>query len=96
MLAPTRNKKFELSDGSYSLSDIQDYFKTNNRPINRRQNSIDKIGENVTPLEITEVVLAHDNIVNTDYQYYSRVLYTFVPNKLFGQLLDISSKFLYF
>ena len=96
MLTSTRNKKFELSDGSYSLSDIQDYFKTNNPPINRRQNSIDKIGENVTSLEITEVVLAHDNIVNTDYQNYSRVLYTFVPNKLFVQLLDISSKFLYF
>ena len=39
--------------------------------------------------EITEVVLLHCNIVN-DYQHDSRVLYTFVPNKSFGQLLDIS------
>ena len=43
-------------------------------------------------LEITEVVLIHCNIVNKDYLQYSRVLYTFVPNKSFGQLLDISLK----
>ena len=43
-------------------------------------------------LEITEVVLIHCNIVNNDYQQDSRVLYTFVPNKSFGQLLDISPK----
>ena len=52
----------------------------------------DKNGENVSHLEITEVVLVHCNIVNNDYQQDSRVLYTFIPNKLFGQLLDISPK----
>ena len=41
-------------------------------------------------LDITEVVLIHCNIVNNDYQQYSGVLYKFVPNRLFGQLLDIS------
>ena len=41
-------------------------------------------------LEITEVVLVHCNIVNNDYQQDSRVLYTFVQNKLFGSLLEIS------
>ena len=51
------------------------------------------IGKNVSKnLEIAEVVLVHCNIVNNDYQHDSRVLYTFVPNKTFGQLLDISSK----
>ena len=50
----------------------------------------DKIGENVPHLEITEVVLVHCNIVNNDYQQDSRVLYTFVPNKPFGSLLEIS------
>ena len=45
---------------------------------------------NVTRLEITEVVLIHSNILSNGYQQYSRVLYTFVPNKSFGQLLDIS------
>ena len=50
----------------------------------------DKNGENVPHLEITEVVLVHCNMVNNDYQHDSRVLYTFVPNKLFGGLLDIS------
>ena len=41
-------------------------------------------------LEITEVVLVHCNIINNDYQQDSRVLYTFVPNKTFGGLLEIS------
>ena len=50
----------------------------------------DKNGENVPPLEITEVVLVHCNIVNNDNQQDSRVLYTFVPNKPFGSLLEIS------
>ena len=50
----------------------------------------DKNGENVPHLEITEVVLVHCNIVNNDYQQDSRVLYTFVPNKPFGSILEIS------
>ena len=50
----------------------------------------DKNGENVPHLEITEVVLVHCNMVNNDYQYDSRVLYTFVPNISFASLLDIS------
>ena len=50
----------------------------------------DKKGENVPHHEITEVVLVHCNIVNNDYQQDSRVLYTFVPNKSFGSLLEIS------
>ena len=41
-------------------------------------------------LEITEVVLVHCDIVNNDYQQDSRVLFTFVPNKPFGSLLEIS------
>ena len=50
----------------------------------------DKNGENVPRLEITEVVLVHCNIVSNYYQQDSRVLYTFVLNKSFAQLLDIS------
>ena len=49
-------------------------------------------GENVPHLEVTEVVLVHCNIFNNDYQQDSRVLYTFVLNKLFGSLLEISPK----
>ena len=41
-------------------------------------------------LEIIEVVLVHCNLVNNDYQQDSRILYTFVPNKPFGSLLEIS------
>ena len=43
-------------------------------------------------LEITEGLLAECNIINNDYQQDSRVLYTFVADKSFDQLLDISSK----
>ena len=127
------NDKFELPDGSYSVTDIQDYFEhilkkhrenTDNPSIkifeNKMENRItikikngyslelltsetmkllgssqnkitkDKNGENVPHLDITEVVLVHCNIVNNDYQQDSRVLYTFVPNKPFGSLLEIS------
>ena len=50
----------------------------------------DKSGENIPHLEITEVVSVHCNIVNNDYQEDSRLSYTFVPNKPFGSLLEIS------
>ena len=50
----------------------------------------DKNGENVPHLEITEVVLVHCSIVNNDYQQDSIVLYTFVLNKPFYQLLENS------
>ena len=43
----------------------------------------DKNGENMSHIEITEVILVHCNIVNNDYQQDSRVLYTFVPNKAY-------------
>ena len=130
--APTWNDKFELPDGSYPVSDIQDYFEyisikheeNTDKPsvqiyVNKIENRVtfkikdgytlelltpetmkllgstknkitkDKNGENVPHLEITEVVLVHCNIVNNDYQQDSRVLYTFVPNKPFGSLLEI-------
>ena len=41
-------------------------------------------------MKITEVLLIHCNVTNNSSQQSSRVLYTFVPNKSFGQLLDIS------
>ena len=50
----------------------------------------DKNGENVPHLEIAEVVLVHCDIVKNDYQQDSRGLYTFVPNKLLGSLLETS------
>ena len=50
----------------------------------------DKNGEIVPHLETTEVSLFHCNIVNNDYQQDLRVLYTFVPNKPSGSLLDVS------
>ena len=50
----------------------------------------DKNGENVSHLEVVELVLVHCNLVNNDYQQDSRILYTIVPNKTFGSLLEIS------
>ena len=50
----------------------------------------DENGENVPKLEIVEVVLVHCNLVKNDYQHTSKVLFTFVPNKKFGQLINIS------
>ena len=122
-----------MPDGSYSVSDIQDYFEyilkkhgeNADKPsvqicVNKIENRVTfkikngyslellipetmkllgstknkitktKNDENVPHLEITEVVLVHCNIVKNDYQQDSRVLYTFVPNKLFGSLLEIS------
>ena len=52
----------------------------------------DENGENPPHLEITEVVLIHCNIVKDVYQQDLRVLYIFVPNKSFSQLLNISPK----
>ena len=130
---PTWSEEFKLPDGSYSVSDIQDYFEyilkkhsesVDNSSIrmhvNRIENRItfkikngyyleiltaetmkllgsteskvtkDKNGENVPHLEIVELVLVHCSLVNNDYQQDSRILYTFVPNKTFGSLLEIS------
>ena len=131
--APTWSEEFELSDGSYSVSDIQDYFEyilkkhseSVDNPsfrmyINKIENRItfkikngyylelltpeimkllgsieskitkDKNGENIRHLEVVELVLVHCNLVNNDYQQDSRILFTFVPNKSFSSLLEIS------
>ena len=129
--APTSNDKFDLLDGSYSISDIQDYFEfiikkhetlTENPPIQIYSNKIknrivfkvkngcklellsqekmkllgstkkdvDKDGEDVPKWESVEVVLVHCNLVNNSYQQASKVLFTFVPNTQFGQLITVS------
>ena len=132
--APIWTDEFELPDGSYSISDIQDPFEyilkkhreSVDNPlvkiyVNKTENRItfkiktgyylelltpetmrllgstktkitkDKNGENIPHLEAVELVLVHCNLVNNDYQQNSRILYTFVPNKPFGSLLEISS-----
>ena len=52
----------------------------------------DKNGENVPKLESVEVVLVHCNLVKNDYQHPSKVVFSFVPNKQFGQLINISQQ----
>ena len=48
----------------------------------------DRVDE--SKLESVEVVLLNCNLVNNNYQQASEVLFTFVPNKQFGQLVSIS------
>ena len=56
----------------------------------------DKNSENVPKLENVEVALVHFTLVNNAYQQHSRVLFTFVPNKQYGQLISISPHSLVF
>ena len=49
-----------------------------------------KEGENVSKLEYVEVALVHCNLVKNDYQHASKVLFSFIPNKQFRQLINIS------
>ena len=133
--APTWNETFDLPDGSYNISEIQDYTEyiikkhetigenapiliytdtINNRIVFKIKSRYklellsketmkllgstkdiideDKNGENVPRLENVEVVLVHCN----SYQQRSRVLFTFVPNKQYGQLISISPHSLVF
>ena len=50
----------------------------------------DKDGEDVPKLEYVGVVSVHYNLVNNNYQQASKVLFTFVSNKQFGQLITIA------
>ena len=56
----------------------------------------DKNSDTVPKLENVEVVLVHCNLVNNSYQQHSRVLFTFVPNRQYGQLISISPHSLVF
>ena len=56
----------------------------------------DKNSENMPKLENVEVVLVHCNLVNNAYQQHSRVLFTFVATKQYGQIISISPKSLTF
>ena len=130
IFAPTWNDEFNLPNGSYSVSDIQDYFEyihetiAYNSPVeiyvNKIKNRIafkiktgyklqllteetmqllgsfkkvtgkNKDREIEPRLETVEVVLVHCNLVNKNYQQASKVLFTFVLNKQFGQLITIT------
>ena len=137
--AATWNETFDLPDGSYNISEIQDYIEyiikkhetigenapilIYNNTINNRivfkiksryklellsketmkllgstkdTNDADKNSDNVSKFENVEVVLVHCNLVNNAYQQHSRVLFTFVPTKQYGQLISISQHSLVF
>ena len=55
-------------------------------------NSIDKDknSELVPKLESVDLVLVHCNVVNNSYEQASKVLFTFVPNKKYDQLITVS------
>ena len=97
--APTWNEEVELPDGSFTFKIKTGYYLKLFTPetmklLGSTKSEITKYenAKNVSRLENTELVLIHCNIVNNDYQQDSRVLYTFVSNKSFDQLLDISPK----
>ena len=48
-----------------------------------------KNSELVPSLESVDLVLVHCNLVNSSYQQASKVLFTFVPNKKYGQLITV-------
>ena len=50
----------------------------------------DKDRKDVPKLESVEVVLVHCNILNNNYHQVSKVLFAFLPNKQFGQLISLS------
>ena len=50
----------------------------------------DKNSELVPKLESVDLVLVHCNLVNNGYQQVSKVLFTFAPNKKYGQLITVS------
>ena len=52
----------------------------------------DKNSENVPKLESLEVVLVQCNLVKNSYQHSLKSLFSFVPNKQFGQLINISQQ----
>ena len=56
----------------------------------KKEIDTDKNRENVPKLEFVDVVLIHCNLVKIDYQHTSKVLFTFVPDKKFGKLINIS------
>ena len=51
----------------------------------------DKNSELVPKLESVDLILVHCNLINNSYQQASKVLFTFVPNKKYGQLITVSS-----
>ena len=59
-------------------------------PVFKEIHSNSDINEPTANLHILELV--RYDIVNNNYQQDSRVFYTFIPNKSFGQLLEISPK----
>ena len=59
---------------------------------NKNKITKDKNRKNVPHCKITNVILVSYNIVNKNYQQDLRDFFTFVPNKLLGQLLDMSPK----
>ena len=50
----------------------------------------DKNSELVPKLESVDLVLVHYNVVNNNYQQASKLLFTFVSNKKYGQLITVS------
>ena len=72
------------------IKDIKTGYKLELLGSTKKDVDSDKNSENVPKLESVEVVLVHCNLVKNDYQHSLKVLFSFVPNKQFVQLINIS------
>ena len=52
----------------------------------------DKNGKNLPHFEVIKAILVNCNLVNSSYQQNLGVFYTYLPNKSFDQLLEISPR----
>ena len=79
---------FEIKSG-YKLEllskETMKLFRSTTNSIDKDKNS-----ELVRKLESVDLALVHCNVVNNNYQQASKVLFTFVPNKKYGQLITVT------
>ena len=73
IISPTWNDEFELRDGSFSASIIEDYIKYIIRLYQvffntKKLTDKTKNGENLSSLEVFEVGLVQCNLVDNQYQ----------------------------
>ena len=85
---------FRIKDG-YKLElqtpETKKLFGSTKKLIDKTKN-----GENVPSLEVVEAVSVHCNLVDSQYQQNSEVLYTFTPNKSYAYLLNVETSNLVF
>ena len=85
-------KRYDTSNYEFYLCYLELLTPETTKLLQSTENKItnDKNREHVPHFEITDVVLVHCNVANNFFQQDSRTLYTFVRNKPFDSVLEIS------